>query len=160
LRQEAEDEEERAAKALTYGSCDLNELTDKLREIVEEEGVWEPIIVQGCRVVPVDGTAHRRAAVKKLESKAYFSDTNQAVPAELTGMTATVGEVKGQRIASLKNAVVTNVKTNDSVADKKKLQTIDGRAQFNLLINTANFIFYAPISKKGLLKILFYLKFL
>ena len=39
LRQETEDEEERAAKALTYGSCDLNELTDKLREIVEEEGV-------------------------------------------------------------------------------------------------------------------------
>ena len=110
--------------------------------------------------MPVDGTAHRRAAVKKLESKAYFSDTNRAVPAELTGMTATVGEVKGQRIALLKNAVVTNVKTNDSVADKKELQTIDGRAQFNLLINTANFIFYAPISKKGLLKILFYLKFL
>ena len=56
LRQEVEDEEERAArsrraaKALTYGSYNLKELIDKLREIVEEEGVWKPIIVQGYRV--------------------------------------------------------------------------------------------------------------
>jgi|GEM_PF-3247192 len=53
LRQEVEDEKERAArsrraaKALTYGSYNLNELIDKLREIVEEEGVWEPIVIQG-----------------------------------------------------------------------------------------------------------------
>ncbi len=95
LRQEVEDEAERAArsrraaKALTYGSYNLKELIDKLREIVAEEGVWEPIIVQGYRVMPVDGTAYRRAAVKKLESKAYFSDTNRAVPAEPIGMIAT-----------------------------------------------------------------------
>jgi hypothetical protein len=127
LRQEVEDEEERAArsrraaKALTYGSYNLKELIDKLREIVEEEGVWEPIIVQGYQVVPVDGTAYRRAAVKKLESKAYFSDTNRAVPAEPIGLIATAGEVNGQRVALLKDVVVTNVKTNDSVADKKEL---------------------------------------
>ena len=127
LRQEVEDEEERAArsrraaKALTYGSYNLKELIDKLREIVEEEGVWEPIVIQGYRVAPVDGTAYRRAAVKKLESKAYFSDTNRAVPAVPIGMIATVGEVNGQRIALLKNAVVTDVKTNDSVADKQEL---------------------------------------
>ena len=77
--------------------------------------------VQGYRVAPVDGTAYRRAAVKKLESKAYFSDTNRAVPAVPIGMIATVGEVNGQRIALLKNAVVTDVKTNDSVADKQEL---------------------------------------
>jgi hypothetical protein len=127
LRQEIEDEEERAArsrraaKALTYGSYNLKELIDKLREIVEKEGVWEPIIVQGYQVVPVDGTAYRRAAVKKLESKAYFSDTNRAVPAVPIGMIATVGEANGQRVALLKNVVVTDVKTNDSVADKKEL---------------------------------------
>jgi len=127
LRQEVEDEEERAArsrraaKALTYGSYNLKELIDKLREIVEEEGVWEPIIIQGYRVAPVDGTAYRRAAVKKLESKAYFSDANRALPAVPIGMIATVGEVNGQRIALLKNAVVTDVKTNDSVADKQEL---------------------------------------
>ena len=127
LRQEVEDEEERAArsrraaKALTYGSYNLKELIDKLREIVEEEGVWEPIIIQGYRVAPVDGTAYRRAAVKKLESKAYFSDTNRALPAVPIGMIATVGEVNGQRIALLKNAVVTDGKTNNSVADKQEL---------------------------------------
>jgi len=127
LRQEVEDEEERAArsrraaKALTYGSYNLKELIDKLREIVEEEGIWEPIVVQGYRIVPVDGTAYRRAAVKKLESTAYFSDTNRAMPAEPIGMIATVGEVNEQRIALLKNVVVTDVKTNDNVADKKAL---------------------------------------
>ena len=127
LRQEVEDEEERAArsrrgaKALTYGSYNLKELIDKLGEIVAEEGLWEPIIVQGYRVVPVDGTAYRRAAVKKLESKAYFSDTNRAVAAVPIGMIATVGEVNGQRIALLKNAVVTDVASNDSVSDKEAL---------------------------------------
>jgi hypothetical protein len=127
LRQEVEDEKElaarsrRAAKALTYGSYNLNELMDKLRKIVEEEGEWETIIVQGYRVVAVDGTAYRRAAVKKLESKAYFSDANRAMPAVPIGMIATVGEVNGQRVALLKNAVVTDVGTNDSVADKQEL---------------------------------------
>jgi len=127
LRQEVEDEEERAArsrraaKGLTYGSYNLKELIDKLQEIVEGEGIWEPKKVQGYRVVPVDGTAYRRVAVKKLESKAYFSDTNRAVPAVPIGMIATVGEVNGHRMALLKNVVITDVKTNDSIADKKEL---------------------------------------
>ncbi|MCP4936091.1 MAG: hypothetical protein GY927_18285 [bacterium] len=127
LRQEVEDEKERAArsrraaKALTYGSYNLKELIDKLREIVEGEGVWQPIIVQGYRVASVDMTAYRRAAVEKLASKAYFSDTNRAVPAVPIGMIATAGEVNGQKVALLKNAVVTDVKTNDSEADKKEL---------------------------------------
>ncbi len=46
---------------------------------------------------------------------------SEPCPAEPIGMIATVGEVNGQRIALLKNVVVTDVKTNDSVADKKKL---------------------------------------
>lgn len=127
LRQEIEDEEERAArsrraaKALTYGSYNMNELTDKVRDIVEEEGVWKPIRVQGYRIEPVDGTAYRRAAVKKLKSKAYVSDANRAVAAVPIGMIATVGEVKGQRVALLKKAVVTDVETNDSVANKQVL---------------------------------------
>jgi len=36
-------------------------------------------------------------------------------------MLATVGEVKGQRVALLKNAVVTDVETNASGADKQEL---------------------------------------
>jgi len=127
LSQEIDDEEERAArsrraaKALTYGSYNLGELIDKVREIVVEEGVWEPIKVQGYRIMPVDGTAYRRAAVKKLESKAYCAEANRAKPAVSIGMIATVGEVKGQRVALLKKAVVTDVESNDSVADKETL---------------------------------------
>ena len=127
LRQTIADEAEhaarsrRAAKALTYGSYNLKELMAQLHTIVEAENFWEPIVVQGYRVAPVDGTAYRRAAVKKLASQAYFSDTKRAVPAVPIGMFATVGTVNGQRIALLKNAVVTDVTTNDSTADKKEL---------------------------------------
>ena len=59
LRQEVENEEERAArsrraaKALTYGSYNLRKLIDKWREIVAAEGLWEPIKVQGYRVAAV-----------------------------------------------------------------------------------------------------------
>ena len=63
----------------------------------------------------------RRAAVKKLKSKAYFSDTQRAVSAVPSGMIGAVGTVKGQRVALLKNAVVTDVATHDSVADKQAL---------------------------------------
>ncbi|MCP4935951.1 MAG: hypothetical protein GY927_17510, partial [bacterium] len=59
--------------------------------------------------------------MKKLESKAYCAEANRAMPAVPIGMIATVGEVKGQRVALLKKAVVTDVKTNDSVADKEAL---------------------------------------
>lgn len=135
LRQEVEDEEERAArsrraaKALTYGSYNMNELIDKLREIVTEEGVWKAIVVEGYRIGPVDGTAYRRAAVKKLKSKAYVSDAKRAVVAVPIGMIATVGEVNGQRIALLKNAVVTDVETNDREADKQALYRQVARCQ-------------------------------
>lgn len=127
LREAVPDEEERAArsrrasKALTYGSYNLNELMEKLQEVVDAEGIWQPIKVAGYRVVPVDSTAYRRAMVKKLASKAYFSDANRAMPAVPIGMIGTVGEVNGQRVALLKNTVVTDVETNDSVADKKEL---------------------------------------
>ncbi len=127
LRQTVADEKERAArsrraaKALTSGSYNLPELSDQLRAIVVAEGLWEPLIVQGYRVAPVDGTAYRRAAVKKLTSTAYFSDAKRAVPAVPIGMIATVGAVKGQRVALLKHAIVTDVATNDSVADKQQL---------------------------------------
>ena len=127
LRQEVEDEEERAArsrraaKALTYGSYNLRELIDKLQEIIQEEGDWDAITAQGYRIVPVDFTAYRREAVKKLATKAYFSDANRAVAAVAIGMIAAVGEVNGQRIALLKNVVVADVKVNDNEAHKKEL---------------------------------------
>lgn len=127
LRQEVKDEKERisrtrrAAKAVTYGSYNLREMINEVQDIVQQEGYWQPIKAQDYRIVPVDFTAFRRTAVKKLKAKAYVSDANRAVPAVPIGMIATVGEVNGQRVALLKNVVHTNLGTNDNAAHKKKL---------------------------------------
>ena len=126
LRREMKDEKEReartrrAAKAVTYGSYNLPELINKLNEIVEREEKWKPIIAQGYQVKSVDFTAYRRTAVQQLNSRAYVSDSNRAVPAVPIGMIASVGEVNGQRIALLKSGVLTDLSVNESVAHKKK----------------------------------------
>ncbi len=127
LRREIKDEKEReartrrAAKAITYGSYNLLEMMNKLRDIVQTEGNWKPIVAQGYRVTSVDFTPFRRIAVKKLKAKAYVSDANRAVSAVPIGMIASVGVVNGQRIALLKNATVANLTLNDEKAHKKKL---------------------------------------
>jgi len=127
LGREIKDEPERAArsrraaKAVTYGSYNLKEMMDRLQEIVQAEGEWQPIRVQGYRIVPVDFTAYRRAAVKKLKAKSYVSEMNRAVPAVPVGMIATVGMVKGQRVALLKDAVLADLRRNDSAGHKKRL---------------------------------------
>jgi len=103
----------RGAKALTYGSYNLKELMDKLQELIKTEGIWKPTIIQGFRVLSVDFTGFRRVAVKKLSTKAYYSDANKAVYAVPVGMIASVGEANGQRIALLRNATVPDLKSND-----------------------------------------------
>lgn len=127
LRQQIKDAEEkeartrRGAKALTYGSYNLKELMDRLQEIIKAEGIWKPTIIQGFRIVPVDFTAFRRAAVKKLNTQAYFSDANRAVYAVPIGMIASVGEVNGQRVALLKNVTLADLNVNDESTLKKQL---------------------------------------
>jgi hypothetical protein len=127
LRREIKDEKERgartrrAAKAVTYGNYNLPELMNKLREIIQAEGNWKPIVAQGYRVASVDFTAFRRPAVKKLKTKAYVSDANRAVAAVPIGMIASVGKVNEQRVALLKNAVLTDLTINDDSSHKKKL---------------------------------------
>jgi len=127
LRQEIKDEKEReartrrAAKSITYGSYNLLELIKKLREIIQAEGNWKPIMAQGYRITSVDFTPFRRIAVKKLKAKAYISGANRAVPAVPVGMIGLVGKVNGQRIALLKNATVANLTINDEPAHKKRV---------------------------------------
>ncbi len=127
LRQEVKDEKEReartrrAAKSITYGSYNLLELINKLREIIKTEGNWKPIVAQGYRITSVDFTPFRRIAVKKLKAKAYISEANRAVPAVSIGMIGSVGEVNGQRIALLKNTTVVDLTINDEPAHKKKV---------------------------------------
>jgi len=119
--QEREARSRRAAKAVTYGSYNVKELMDKLREIVESEGEWEPIRAGGYRITAIDFTAYQRAAVKKLKAKAYDSDANRAVWAVPLGLIASVGQVKEQRIALLKNVVSTDLAKNEGTAHKKQL---------------------------------------
>ncbi len=127
LRPEVADETERAArsrraaKALTYGSYNLKELMDEWQTIVQAEGLWEPLRVQGYRIAPIDFTAYRRASVKKLARKAYFSGAQCAVPAVPLGMIASVGTVNGHRMAFLKNVVLGDLQTDARVAHKQKL---------------------------------------
>lgn len=127
LRGEVKDEREReartrrAAKAVTYGSYNLQELMNKLRDIVQAEGQWQPIRAQNYRIVSVDFTAFRRTAVKSLKAKAYVAEADRAVAAVPIGMIASVGEVKGQRVALLKNAVLTDLSINEEAAHKKQL---------------------------------------
>lgn len=147
LRREIKDEKEReartrrAAKAITYGSYNLLEMMNRLREIVQTEGNWEPIVAQGYRVTSVDFTPFRRIAVKKLKAKAYVSDTNRAVSAVPIGMIASVGVVNGQRIALLKNATVANLTLNDEKAHTKKLyeQVSKGLEQDEIAVLDAGF---------------------
>jgi hypothetical protein len=147
LRQKIKDEKERAArsrraaKALTYGNYNLKELMDRLLEIVIAEGHWKPTVVEGYRIAPVDFTAYRRAAVKKLKSKAYVSDVDRAVPAVPIGLIALVGEVEGQRIGLLKSMVSTDLRVNDGKAHKKKLYKQVGKelAEDELAVFDAGF---------------------
>ena len=110
----------RGAKALTYGSYNLKELMSKLQEIIKAEGIWKPIVIQGFRVLSVDFTGFRRMAVKKLNTKAYFSDANRAVRAVPIGMIASVGEANGQRIALLKNVTVPDLTANNDETERTK----------------------------------------
>ncbi|MCZ7670800.1 MAG: hypothetical protein M5U34_28455 [Chloroflexi bacterium] len=70
LQRQIEDVEEkntrtrRRAKALTYGSYNLKELMNRLKELIKAEGIWKPTIIQGFRIVSVDFTGFRRLAVK------------------------------------------------------------------------------------------------
>ncbi len=127
LRQAIKDENERAArtrraaKSVTYGSYNLKELMDSLQEIIRREGCWTPIVVQGYRVVPVDFTVYKRAAVKKLKAKEYVTEANRALPGVPIGMIAAVGQANGQRIALLKNVTLTDLTVNDVSKRHKQL---------------------------------------
>ena len=147
LRREIQDEHEReartrrAAKALTYGRYNVQELIDQLQALVQAEGHWQPIKAQGYRIVPVDFTAYRRPAVKHLKTKAYVSDAHGAVSAVPIGMMASVGEVNGQRVALLKNVVLADLMVNDGATHKKQLyqQVATALAKDELAVFDAGF---------------------
>lgn len=111
----------RSAKALTYGSYNMNEMVDQLKQIVVREGLWQPTKVEGFVVKSVDFTTFNRPRVKGLKSKGYDGDVGRAVPAVPLGLITTVGEVNGQRVAIIDSVVTTTLDVNEPVKHKEAL---------------------------------------
>lgn len=111
----------RAAKAITYGQYNLNELIEELTKMVEQSGAWNPTVIQGYQLKPVDMTGYKRAAVKSLKSKNYDSTAQKAVAAVPFGMMGTTGEVNGQRMALLELLVCGDTTKNQPAEEMKRM---------------------------------------
>jgi len=109
----------RAAKAVTYGQYNLDELLTELKTIVAADGQWQPTMIQGYQLKPVDMTAYKRSRVKKLKSKAYDATASRAVPAVPFGIMGTTGRVGEQRVAILDTVVCGNMHQNQPAAEMK-----------------------------------------
>ena len=111
----------RSAKALTYGSYNMNEMVKGLKEIVVREGMWQPTKVDEFVVKSVDFTTFNRPRVTGLESKGYDGDMGRAVSAVPLGLITTVGKVNGQRVAIMDSVVTTKLDVNEPVKHKEAL---------------------------------------
>jgi len=107
----------RAAKAITYGQYNLEELVSEVKKIVAADGRWEATKVQGYRLKPVDMTGYKRGRVKKLKSKSYDSHVGRAVPAVSFGMMGTTGRVGEQRVAILDMLVCGDITANSPAGE-------------------------------------------
>lgn len=111
----------RAAKAITYGQFNLEELLDGLQARVEADGQWQATMIQGYKLKPVDMTAYKRARVTGLKSKTYDSSANKAVPGVPFGMMGTTGRVGEQRVAILEMLVCGDTSQNAPSAEMEKV---------------------------------------
>ena len=111
----------RAAKAITYGQYNLAELLSELKGIVATAGHWQPTIIQGYQLKPVDVTAYKRARVKKLQSKSYDCQIGRAVPAVPLGIMGTTGRVGEQRVAILDMLVCGDITKNSPSGEMEKV---------------------------------------
>lgn len=102
----------RAAKAVTYGQYNLNELIEQLNQIVKGSNHWQPTRVQGYCLKPVDMASYKRSRVKAVKSKSYDSDARRAVPAVPFGLMATTGKVAEQRVAILEMIICGEIGQN------------------------------------------------
>ena len=111
----------RAAKAITYGQYNLEELLSELKGIVAADGRWEARTIQGYRLKPVDMTGYKRARVKKLKSKSYDSQIGRAVSAVPFGIMGTTGRVGEQRVAILDMVVCGDITENSPSGEMEKV---------------------------------------
>ena len=111
----------RAAKAVTYGQYNLNELIAELNNLVKGDEKWQATTVQGYQLKPVDMTAYKRSRVKTVKSKMYDSDARRAMPAVPFGLIGATGSVGGQRVALLEAIVCGDIKQNEPAQEMKKV---------------------------------------
>ncbi|MCA9997772.1 MAG: hypothetical protein KDE56_18565 [Anaerolineales bacterium] len=111
----------RAAKAITYGQYNLEELLGALKEIVAAHGYWKPTVVQGYQLKPVDMTAYKRSSVKAVKSKTYDSGAGKAVAGVPFGIMGTTGRVGEQRLAILEVLVCGDTSQNAPAAEMEKV---------------------------------------
>lgn len=111
----------RAAKAITYGQFNLEELLDELKKRVDADGQWQATVIQGYKLKPVDMTAYKRTRVKGLKSKTYDSSANKAVAGVPFGMMGTTGRVGEQRVAILELLVCGDTSQNAPSAEMEKV---------------------------------------
>jgi hypothetical protein len=111
----------RAAKAITYGQFNLEELLDELKKRVGADGQWQATVIQGYELKPVDMTAYKRARVKGLKSKTYDSSANKAVSGVPFGMMGATGRVGDQRVAILELLVCGDTSQNAPSTEMEKV---------------------------------------
>lgn len=111
----------RAAKAVTYGQYNLNELIEQLNQIVKGSNHWEPTRVQGYCLKPVDMTSYKRSRVEAVKSKSYDSDARRAVPAVPFGLMGTTGKVAEQRVAIIEMLICGDISQNQPSQEMEKV---------------------------------------
>jgi len=111
----------RAAKAITYGQFNIEELLKELKRIVTTSDHWKAKTIQGYKLKAVDMTAYKRKRVKVLKSKSYDSSAGRAVPAVPFGMMGTIGQVGEQRMAVLDMLVCGDMTENNPAGEMEKV---------------------------------------
>jgi hypothetical protein len=111
----------RAAKAITYGQFNLTELLEEVEKRVEADGKWQPTVIQGYKLKPVDMTAYKRSRVKSVKSKTYDSSAGRAVPGVPFGIMGTTGQVGEQRVAILDVLLCGDTSQNAPSAEMEKV---------------------------------------
>ena len=111
----------RAAKAITYGQYNLEELIEDAKRMIVADSRWRPTVIQGYELKPVDMTSYKRSTVKSLKSKTYDSIAGKAVAGVPFGMMGTTGKVGEQRLALIELLVCGDTTQNAPSEEMEKM---------------------------------------
>ena len=100
-----DEEVSRGWQALRSGVWSIEELIQRWREIVVDEGQWQVRSFEGYKPIGVDTTNFRRPRLKKGGGKFYHHLTQRAVTGIGVGVVTEVGQVDGHRIPLLREII-------------------------------------------------------